>query len=55
MATHAKTGPRDLDQLPKEMHDMKIRDDKVDTGDDKVIHQVSFAYSWLACMSFVLT
>lgn len=36
MAGHAKPGARDVDQLPKEMHDMKIRDDKVDTGDDKV-------------------
>lgn len=33
----ARTEQSGYDQLPKEMHDMKIRDEKVDPHDDKVI------------------
>ena len=32
------------DQLPKEMHDMKIRDEKIDPHDDKVM-SLSSTYS----------
>ncbi len=35
-----------VDQLPKEMHDMKIRDEKVDHSDDKVPR---FTFSLLSC------
>ncbi|XP_057496948.1 shaggy-related protein kinase epsilon-like [Actinidia eriantha] len=31
----ARTGKSDCDELPKEMHEMKIRDEKTDTHDDK--------------------
>lgn len=31
-----KAGSSGVESLPKEMHDMKIRDDKVDHSDDKV-------------------
>jgi len=31
-----KTGNSGVDKLPKEMHEMKIRDDKPDNVDDKV-------------------
>jgi hypothetical protein len=34
--TGGKAGSSGVDQLPKEMHDMKIRDEKVDHSDDKV-------------------
>eukprot|EP01018_Ginkgo_biloba_P032464 Gb_28804 [translate_table: standard] len=36
MAEFPKTGNSGVDQLPKEMHEMKIRDDKSDSVDDKV-------------------
>jgi hypothetical protein len=34
--TFQKTGNSGVDELPKEMHEMKIRDDKSDNVDDKV-------------------
>jgi hypothetical protein len=34
--TFQKTGNSGVDKLPKEMHEMKIRDDKSDNVDDKV-------------------
>jgi hypothetical protein len=35
-----------VDQLPKEMHDMKFRNEKVDHSDDKV---PGFTFSLLSC------
>lgn len=35
-AAQTKAGSSGVESLPKEMHDMKLRDDKVDHSDDKV-------------------
>lgn len=36
-AAPTKAGSSGVELLPKEMHEMKLRDDKVDHGDDKEI------------------
>jgi len=45
-AGQTKAGSSGVDTLPKEMHDMKLRDDKVDHSDDKVCRNISFIL-WL--------
>ena len=40
----ARTEQSGYDQLPKEMHDMKIRDEKVDAHDDKVMSLLVIYY-----------
>ena len=34
-----RTGKSDCEELPKEMHEMKITDEKTDTHDDTVLFQ----------------
>lgn len=41
-AAQTKAGSSGVESLPKEMHDMKLRDDKVDHSDDKVSKNISF-------------
>ena len=50
-AAQTKAGSSGVESLPKEMHDMKLRDDKVDHSDDKVSKRSSLA-SWRRCNIF---
>jgi hypothetical protein len=47
-AAQTKAGSSGVESLPKEMHDMKLRDDKVDHSDDKVSKSAYFV-SWRWC------
>lgn len=45
--TEAKEEKSTIDQLPKEMHQMKIRDEKANNHDDKVIYVLIFSIFFL--------
>jgi glycogen synthase kinase 3 beta len=47
-AALTKAGSSGVESLPKEMNEMKLRDDKADHGDDKV--RPCFVVRSVACM-----
>ncbi len=45
-----KAGSSGVESLPKEMQDMKIKDDKIDHSDDKVSLSMSFGFIPMSCI-----